>query len=151
MTIKYLIDKLDELANGEPWFGASGKSILDSVNEPNVGLTGGNTVGQILEHTLQWKRFVIEKASGNDEFDIVLGSADDWSKGKQYSVEEFEDLKRRYFTLNEQLIEVLSTKTDKWLETIVPGKKSDFATVIDGVIDHDIAHLAQMSALKRAK
>ena len=151
MTIKQLSDKLKELASGEPWFGASATSILQTIDQPNAGLPGGSTSGQILEHMLQWKRFVIEKALGNDEFNIVIGSADDWSKGKQYTTDEFEDLKQHYFTLNEQLIEILSSKSDRWLETIVPGKKSCFGAVVDGIIDHDIAHLAQLSILKRIK
>lgn len=151
MTTKQLSAKLKELATGEPWFGASAKSILETINQPNAGLPGGNTSGQILEHMLQWKRLVVEKASGNEDFNIKLGSLEDWNKDKQYTSLEFDEMKRRYFTLNEQLISILSGKTDEWLKIIVPGGESSFGRLVDGIIDHDIAHLAQLSILKRVK
>ncbi|MGH1366842.1 MAG: DinB family protein [Calditrichia bacterium] len=151
MGIAKLIAKMKEVAFEQPWYGESAEAVLRVLENPNAGLPGGNTVGQILEHTNQWCRFTLERARGNNNFDVELGSLNDWNRGKRYSNEEFEVLKKDFFQLHAELLDVLKDKDDQWLNQQVHGKPYTLGRIVEGIIDHDIAHLAQMSLLRRLK
>jgi len=149
MKIARLIAKLTEVTYGQPWYGESAEAILQVLDNPNAGLPGGNTVGQILEHTNQWCRFTLERARGNNDFDVELGSMDDWNRGKRYSNEEFEILKKDFFELHSGLLDVLKDKDEQWQNKQIEGKPYTVGRILEGIIDHEIAHLAQLSLLRR--
>lgn len=151
MEIKNIINSIEDVYKGSPWYGNNLSEVLDSitVSNPNASFNGSNSLGQILEHMIQWKKLVIEKLNGNEFFDIEMNSIQDWNKRKMYSKEEFIELIRQFKNMSEKLIDSLKKENDSLLQKIVPGRKYNFKTMLEGIIQHDLYHSGQLSLLKR--
>lgn len=152
MELISLINNIENLYKGQPWYGSSFSEILDSIKSgnPNATFNRSNSLGQILEHMTQWKHFVIEKVNGNKNFKIEMNSIQDWNKGKKYSQEEFLELIQNFKTVSEELITTLKNKNNNFLKETVPGEKYTFEFMLEGVIHHDIYHSGQLSILKKS-
>lgn len=150
MKTAHLIDRLNQVYSGDPWYGACIADVLNQqFIDPDFTIKNGNTIGQITEHMLVWRQFAIEKLNGNEEFDIspIL----DWKKDKTYSTKDIVQLAEDFKTTHEQLIELMSNHPDdSWLKKVVPGRGYNFEYMIEGIMDHDIYHLGQVSLLKSA-
>lgn len=150
MNIKEVTESLKTVYNGQPWYGNNLLHTLSTIEsgDPNANLNGGNSLGQILEHMIQWKRLTIEKLKGNESFHIELNSDQDWNKGKIYTQKEFTELIRNFKTACEELIDFLYDKEDSFLENLAYKKYSN-KTLIEGSIQHDIYHAGQLALLKK--
>src|SRR5690606_37079686 len=113
----------------------------------NANFNGSNSLGQILEHMIQWKRFTLEKLKGNESFHIELNSDQDWNKGKIYTQKEFAELIRSFKAACEELIDFISNKEDSFLDNLA-YKKYSYKTLIEGSIQHDIYQAGQLALLK---
>lgn len=150
MSIKEISESLKTVYNGQPWYGSNLLDILNTIGSanPNANLNGSNTLGQVLEHMIQWKRFTIEKIKGNESFHIELNSNQDWNKGKVYTQEEFTELIRNFKIACEELIDFINDKEDSFLENLA-YKKYSYEVLIEGSIQHDIYHAGQLALLKK--
>jgi uncharacterized damage-inducible protein DinB len=151
MEIKDIINSLEEVHKHSPWYGNNLSEVLESLitANPNASFNGSNSLGQILEHMIPWKKFVLEKLNGNEVFDIEINSIQDWNKRKIYSKEEFIELIQQFKTISKKLIDALKKQSDGLLLDIVPEKKYNFKTMLEGIIQHDLYHSGQLSLLKR--
>ena len=149
MSVKEITKSLKTVYDGQPWYGNNLLDILSIIESgnPNANLNGGNSLGQVLEHMMQWKRFTIEKIKGNESFHIELNSFQDWNKGKIYTQKEFTELIRNFKTACEGLIDFLNDKENSFLESSAYKKYSN-KTLIVGSIQHDIYHAGQLALLK---
>lgn len=145
------IDRLEDAFNGTTWYG---NSVLKTIAcgsdiDHNFKLGNGNSIGQIVEHMLNWKLFVIEKIKGNAEFDIEMNSVQDWNRGKEYSKEEFITLLEKVKSAHQELIRIIKSQVgDNWLDQIVPGRTHNYRYILDGIMQHDIYHSGQIALLK---
>lgn len=148
MSIKEISESAKAVYNGQPWYGSNLLHILNTIEsgDPNANFNGSNSLGQILEHMLQWKRFTIEKIKGNESFHIELNSKQDWNKEKIYTQEEFAELILNFKTTCEELIDFINDKEDSFLENLAYTKYS-YKTIIEGSIQHDLYHAGQLSLL----
>ncbi|UOB17643.1 DinB family protein [Abyssalbus ytuae] len=151
MQLRRIIKLLENTYSGATWYGSNLCDVLTAISSsnPNASYNGGNSLGQILEHMIQWKKFVIEKINGNTNFIIEINSIQDWNRRKIYTTEEFIALIHEFKSVSEKLIEILKGENDELLNKEVPGKKYDFKTLLDGIVHHDIYHVGQLSLLKR--
>lgn len=142
--------RMEDTFSGNPWHG--GDALLpglQKVTNYNAQLAHSNTIGQIIEHLLQWKKFGLEKMRGNEAFDIPLNSPLDWNKGKIYSKEEIEVLLKELVEVHLSMMQLLKAQSDDWLAQNVPGKKYNFEFLIEGLIQHDVYHFGQVSILRK--
>jgi len=148
MDIKEVTESLKTVYSGQPWYGNNLLHILSTIGSgnPNANFNGSNSLGQILEHMLQWKRFTIEKLKGNESFHIELNSVQDWNKEKIYTQEEFAELISSFKTACEELMDFIKDKEDSFLENLA-YKKYRYKTLIEGSIQHDIYHAGQLALL----
>lgn len=149
--ISSYIDRLDEAFQGSTWFGNTVLKTIESVNDfdCNFKLGNGNSAGQIIEHMINWKVFVIEKLKGNAQFDIEINSINDWNREKEYTKEEFSTLLDKAKSTHEELIRILKSKTNsEWLNLSVPGREYPYKYIVNGIMQHDIYHSGQIAVLK---
>ena len=149
--IESYIDRLDDAFHGNPWFGDSVLKTLESAIESdlNFSLPNGNSIGQILQHIINWRRLTIQKVKGNAGFNIELNSKDDWDRSKEYSREGYLKLIEELKSSHNELIFLLRKKTEKdWLEKHVPGREYSYSFLINGIVQHDIYHAGQIAILK---
>lgn len=142
------INHLQQVYEGDPWYGASISDILtQQFVDPNFSINGGNSIGQIIEHMLAWRAFTIEKLKENKDFDITPET--DWHKGKTYTNEEFSMLADKFKDSHKKLIKLIAQHdNDEWLQQKVPGRGYTFEYLMEGIIEHDIYHLGQVSLLR---
>ena len=148
MKTTHLINRLEQVYSGDPWYGSCIADILNQqFVDPNFSIGNGNSIGQIVEHMIAWRHFTMEKLKGNGEYDIT--STTDWQKGKTYSTSDFSRLAEDFKTSHKELITLLSRQSsDEWLANEVPGRKYNFEYLMEGILEHDIYHLRQISLLK---
>lgn len=151
MTLSYYINALEDVYHGEPWYGQNLIDILEEIKDanPNATYKNGNTLGQILEHMTQWKRFVVERIKGNNDFYIALNSKTDWNKGKRYNAGEFADLVHEFRSVSLELISLLKNENDLLLDRPVEGKNYTVEKLLSGILQHDLYHAGQLNVLKR--
>ncbi|MEO9805759.1 MAG: DinB family protein [Reichenbachiella sp.] len=146
MTVDQLIHKLEEIYGGNPWHGASMTGLLSSVPNEHFSLPvspGEKTISHILEHIIAWRQFAIEKLKENQSFDIPLNTEADWPKPqsssnpKQYYLDRLNQSQR-------ELLSLLKTKDDTWLNEDTHNKSYKNNYLIQGIVEHDLYHSGQI-------
>lgn len=152
--IKYLILKLEESYNGNPWYGDSMMEKLNSIDFKTVNNTSSaitNSVAKLVQHIISWRIYAIKKLLGNKEFDIPINSASDWTKIHMIKKMDWHKLLKNLDQTQIELIEILSSQTDSFLLNPISGKTNDFKFLIEGIIQHDIYHLGQIGLAVKLK
>jgi len=150
--INYLANKLSQSFDGDPWYGESVIKIIDGidnqvVNEHPDGL--GNSIARLIKHMINWRRYVIEKLKGNEDFDIEINGTFDWPEVRIKSISEWEALIKDLKNSQIKILNLLDKMDDESLRKIVPRTKYNFLFLIEGIIRHDVYHLGQISMLHK--
>jgi len=151
MIKKKIIDNLQTVFNGDPWYGHSIMKIIQSTTTENINnnFNGGNSVAQILEHMLAWRIFSVELLKGNFSFKIEINSTEDWNKNRQYSSKEWYQLIERLKENQNTLIELTEGKNEAFLERVIKERKYTYFTMLENGIQHDVYHLGQIALLNK--
>lgn len=152
MTTHELINQLQMMYHGVPWYGDSMAEKLNKIEAPHFDLRisdSAHTIRELLEHMIAWRTYVIEKLDGNIAFDIKLDSDDDWKQLASHNGNGTSDLFDRLKTTQNKLVHKLKEKDDEWLYAQVPGKQYDNLTLLSGIIQHDIYHLGQIGLIHK--
>ena len=151
MDIEDCTTQMEELFEGEPWFGPA---LIDSLQKIPVNFWNQKTknqkhsIAELVWHMMDWRQFVIEKLKENLSYTIEMNSEADWRKNAL--VNDDEDKRQIIDALiqsQEEIIELLNDKPDSWLQEFVSGKDYKNEYMIQGLIQHDIYHLGQINLL----
>lgn len=151
MKVQDLVDQINEVFEGDPWYGNSISKYLQEI-EPewlNKHHNNGHSIGQIITHMITWREYVIDKLMGVEN-ETEVGGTKDWEKAKAYSNNDKNELFARFKSTQKMLVQLLSEKEDSFLDEPVPGKPFKFEKLLMGIIQHDIYHLGQIYLLKPA-
>ena len=150
MTTHELINQLQMMYHGVPWYGDSLAEKLNKIAEDEFDKRidrNTHSIRELVEHMITWRNYVLEKLDGNEDYDIELNSGEDWKlipqNGHRVTTELFDRLK----STQNRLVHKLKEKDDTWLYEQTPGKSYDNLTLLNGVIQHDIYHLGQIGLI----
>lgn len=148
MNLQELIDQVNEVFEGDPWYGNSISAYLQEIKPEylNNRFEGTHSIGQIIAHMIRWREYVIDKLRGVENV-LEVGSEEDWDFSG-YSTNDTNELFARFRNTQKTLVQLLNEKDDAQLKLRVPGKSYDFAKLLTGIIQHDIYHLGQIYLLK---
>ena len=148
MKLQELIDQVNEVFEGAPWYGSSVSAYLQEIKPEylNNHFEGTHSIGQIIAHMIRWREYVIDKLRGVENT-LEVGDAEDWEV-ITYSVNGTNELFARFRNTQKTLVQLLAEKDDSLLAQHVPGKSYTFAKLLTGIIQHDIYHLGQIYLLK---
>lgn len=148
MNLREIIDQLNTVYEGEPWFGNSISTYLQEIQPEMLSQRHGNghSIGQIIAHMIVWREFTISKLKG-DPTHIEVGSTQDWER-REFTAEDQNELYTKLKATQKMLNQLLSEKNDELLSMKVPGKTFNFETLLTGIVQHDIYHLGQIYLLK---
>ena len=151
MDIEDCISRLEEVFDGQPWFGPSFLSSLKKIpvtfwNQKPKG--GVHSISELVVHTMDWKKFVVEKLQDNETYSIEMNSDKDWRPDVSINNQERKDeIIDQIVVLQDTICQLLEGKRDSWLYEFVLGKDYTNLYMVNGTVDHDIYHLGQINLI----
>lgn len=141
-----LIDQSETIYTGTPWFGPSWLETLERIPATafSFHLEKGPSIAGLLLHVLAWRKYVIQKLQGEDEYE--LNPDQDWPDATGIN---WEVLIREFADSQQELLEALSDFEASMLDDIVPGRGYTWGFMIQGLINHDVYHMAQVNLLAK--
>ncbi len=153
-----IIRNLQNILNGEPWYGKPVFTILNEIDPRIVykkpSLPEGkhnsdnHSIAELLYHMITWAEFCrrqIEKADKklieeieSRNWQRIDPSVHTWNKG-------LEELR----SLHDQVIDELGSKNDEWLKEKVHSRNFNYRFMLNGLIQHNIYHIAQIAYVKK--
>lgn len=149
--IQSLIHDFREVLSGEPWYGRSVYAILDEI-DPSIVYKKPNenshSLIELIYHSLTWAAFTLKCLEHADEQEISSIKQLDWREINP-AIHVWEKAVATFKATHEQIIQVLETKTDDFLEAKVNSRNFNFRVLLNGLLDHDIYHLGQIAYVKK--
>jgi len=152
MSLPKLIQQLTEVYSGSPWYGDSVRQKLDSILPEaafHKTLPDIHSIAEIVAHMTVWRQAIVEWIRGNEDYQVPLDSEADWNRYETLQAMGWERLRADLDRTQQELISLLQTRTDAFLQETIGPKKYTFGFMLDGIIQHDIYHLGQIGLLLR--
>lgn len=153
---EYLAKEYYDSIFGDPWFGFSVKSILEFVTKKNskVKITPNtHSIEEILLHMWSWTEEVNSRLCGGLPKEPVM---DDWPKLSDFQKLSWAELKTQFLNESQNIINTIKSFPDERLDEIVGTERNaplgtgiSFASMISGLIQHNVYHAAQISILNK--
>ena len=144
-----IIRNLQNTLNGEPWYGKPILALLQGADPAQVNVkpnANSHTLNELLYHMIYWAEFTLNCVHGIrppvDYDDLDWPAIDPveqtWQKGLS-----------RFKTIHGQLTDQLQTKDDTLLKEMVEGTRYNFRFMLNGLIQHNIYHVAQIAYITK--
>ena len=149
MALKQSIFKqLDDSNNGRSWVTDKlGKNVFS--HSPSIAFKKVNnyshSVAEQLAHIIAWRNFVVQKLTGNNNFNIEDNSPADWPEPSEWNA-----LGKEYENCHQNLLDAIKNFPVEQLNVKVPGRNYSFLYLISGIVHHDYYHFGQINSLLAA-
>lgn len=146
-NLSYYISQFQNIYNGSPWYGDSLQEKLSAVSSEEiftVPAPGMHAVAQLVAHILVWRRLLVERIKGNNDFQIQVNSARDWPPASMLESKGWEPLLAELEANQNELIRLLQSETDELLDRSLPDGTHAMRLLIDGILQHDVYHVGQI-------
>jgi len=153
-----IIRNIQNVLNGEPWFGRPVFSILNEIDpkivfkkpalssgKPNAG---SHSIADLLYHMITWSEFCLKQIDQADKKLIEEIQSRDW-RDINPSIHSWQKGLDEFRTIHEHIIEALQSKEDEWLKEKVHFRNFNFRFMLNGLIQHDIYHIGQIAYVKK--
>lgn len=141
---------------GDPWYGSSVKSILEVVTKNNSKVKiapNTHSIEEILLHMWSWTEEVNSRLCGGLPKEPVM---EDWPKLSDFQKLSWAELKKQFFNESKSIISTIKNFPEERLDETVGiernaplGTGISFASMISGLIQHNVYHAAQISLLNK--
>lgn len=148
--IESIIKNLQNVLDGNPWFGRSVYSILNDIHPVVVYTRPGENSHSVIEltyHILTWAEFTARRIEKEEEKDMEAFEEMDWRVIDPH-IHTWANALQEFKTVHDRIIELLRNKEDAFLEEKVDYREYNFRYLLNGLIQHDIYHLAQIAYAK---
>lgn len=147
-----LIFDFNDVLDGEPCYGDAVMKKLININ-PEVAnmqpLPSFNSIAKIVQHMINWRIFAIKKMQGDEAFDIRQNDENDWIEVHIDSQEDWNLLIYKLRSTQLEIIELISSKSENFLDEKVSGRDYNFSFLLSGIVQHDVYHLGQIALIKK--
>jgi uncharacterized damage-inducible protein DinB len=149
--IQSIINNLQEVLNGEPWYGQSVNAIFKTIDVKNVykkPSQNSHSLIQLLYHMNSWAEFTLAQIE-NKVTDVSVFEKKDWIEINE-TEHTLEDGIKQFNSVHKKIIEELQKRSDDFLNSAVSFRDYDFRYLLNGIIQHDIYHLGQIVYLNKS-
>jgi len=150
-AINDIIFRLENTLHGEPWYGRSALSLLKEVN-PAIVFTktgnGGHSLADLLWHMITWAQFTLDRLEKKQEKDMAAFESLDW-RTIDPDLHNWKNGVKAFISVYEQIIVLLKTKNDAFLEEKVDYRDYHVQFLVNGLIEHTIYHLGQIAYVQK--
>ena len=145
--LSYYTEQFQNIYNGSPWYGDSMQDKLQAIGADDafsVPAPGMHNIAQIVAHVLVWRRLLVERIKGNNDFQIQVNSARDWPPADALGTKGWEKLLADLEANQSELLQLLEGHSDELLERPLPDGKHAMRLLLDGILQHDVYHIGQI-------
>jgi uncharacterized damage-inducible protein DinB len=149
--IRSIINNLQEVVNGEPWYGRSVNAIFKTIDPKNVykkPSENSHSLIQLLYHMNSWAEFTLAQIE-NKITDVTVFEKKDWIEIDP-TEHTWEKGMNQFNSVHEEIINELQKRTDDLLDGGVKFRDYNFRYLLNGLIQHDIYHLGQIVYLNKS-
>jgi uncharacterized damage-inducible protein DinB len=149
--VQSIIRNLQNVLNGNPWFGRPVYSILNEIHPVMVYTKpGGNSHSliELLYHIITWAEFTVKRLEKEPEPDMQDFEQQDWRLIDPH-IHTWTNALVQFKTAHDRIPELLRDKDDSFLKEKVDHRDYNFRFLLNGLIQHDIYHLAQIAYVKK--
>ena len=143
-----ILKQLNDFYDGNSWVTDNMKKKIFSL-EPSIAFkkaaNHSHSVAQQIAHIIAWRNFVVQKLTGNGNFDIEDNSLNDWPEPSDWNA-----LIKEFKTHHENLIAAIKNFPVEQWNSKVPGRNYSFIYLINGIVEHDYYHYGQIGAVLAA-
>lgn len=154
-VIKHLINQLTDLHNGNLWLGESFEKKINSIDEQDAftkPLHYVHSIAEIIAHLTAWNKDLIKKLK-NGIGELKEEDQHNWPTNEKLQKSGWEAIWWAYKTNYENVIELLRTKKDDFLDELYFDQdfKSEqrYLFALDGMLHHNTYHLGQLGLIIR--
>lgn len=143
-TIK---EQLKLIYNGDPWYGGSITSVMDSVNPKLVFDSPGrgmHSIAELAAHMLAYRIFAEERLWGSSDPPPEQEQTFDWAAFSPDKKRVWNMIINRLELNQQNLLTLLDRYDDSILDQNVAGKPYSFSYLLTGILQHDLYHLGQI-------
>lgn len=145
--IKHFVKHQLDIISEEPWFGDGFQSKISQLTDEEAftkPLPQLHSVAELISHATEWKREGIRQLQGL-HLQLTMDSPDNWKSNEALQKTGWKKLKAGYYAAVEELIKILETKDDTFLEQQTADKRYNNRFLLEGLLDHDVYHLGQIA------
>lgn len=149
--ISSYIRQFEQLYSGGSWQDESFEAKLQDITNETAftqPLPGVHSIAEIIWHSLYWRTVLIKIMEGNDRYKDETAEKYNFLPVETLKQQGWNHLWNEWKKSQEQIIQYLSEKTDRYLEEKGPGK-TDREYIVEGIVQHDIYHLGQIGLIKK--
>ncbi len=149
--VQSIIRRMENVNNGQPWFGRSVYSILDEVSSRKAGIKPNGSEHSMLEllwHMNTWAGFTLKRLEKDKEKDLAAFEQLDW-RVLNPKVHTWKKGLAEFKRTQKKIITILKKRKDTFLKEIVDYRKYNYRFLLNGMIEHNIYHLGQIAYLHK--
>lgn len=149
--ISRIVKSLAGNLTGKGWFGNNLQQQLEGISAEKATIIPQNlnhSIAEIIAHMMAWRLFIVEKLNGNAEYEVWETDLD-WVKIPQLNEPEWQNLQNQLAENQALLIKTITEKAEELLETKVDGREYNFRLMLNGIVQHDIYHIGQISIVRK--
>ncbi len=150
--IKILTEKIRDVYGKEPWYGDSMKSILSNIGPEIVFKkvnANSHSIAELLAHIVGWREFVLSRIILDNNFDVEQKESFNWRRIDSDEASAWKSLLNALEKNQNEIVKILDASDDNVLDLPVAGREYKTDYLIEGMIQHDIYHVGQISLLKK--
>jgi uncharacterized damage-inducible protein DinB len=149
--VQSIVKNLQNVLNGTPWFGRPVYAILNEIHPVMVYTKPGgdsHSLIELLYHIITWAEFTVKRLEKEKETDLEAFEQMDW-RAIDPHLHTWANALEQFKTAHDRIIELLKDKDDSFLKEKVDYRDYNFRFLLNGLIQHDIYHLAQIAYAKK--
>lgn len=150
--IQSLISNFENVYGKEPWYGDSMLSILKNVNPETIfskNQGNSNNIAELLAHIIGWRDFGLRRISGENDFELDQKESFDWKRIDANESTVWASMLDALEINQNEILKLLENSDDEFLNKPVHGRNHNNQFLIEGIIQHDIYHIGQISLLTK--
>jgi uncharacterized damage-inducible protein DinB len=145
MAKENIIELLKKSFHGPAWHGPAVMEALADITPATAAknISGSHSISELVMHMAAWRDFVSNRLVANNSFEVTeatnFPNGTDWAACLKTLQES-----------QQKLISALNSFPENRMGEIVPTRKYDYFTMLNGIIQHDIYHTGQIVLIKKA-
>jgi len=151
--VKNHIEKIQAVFQGECWHGPNITEVLANISSVQASYKptpNTNSIAELIEHIVAWRRFTVEMLGGNVEFKIDVEAGEDWPRYPNgVSEAQWTAIKKSLDSNQEELVATMTAFDNSKADQNVGHRPFTFQQLAGFIIDHDLWHCGQIALLKK--